>query len=145
VLAGAVLINCRRGVAATERLSCRGPNGLYHRSSAPAPSHPFLDIRSDKKLEQELGVRLFNRGRNRLTLTGSGKLFLENVSPAMEKLRRAETMVKDTTGPLTGNIVIASVYDIKQYYLPMLASFAKSHKDINLTISRGITPRSCRF
>ena len=87
-----------------------------------------------KKLEQELGVRLFNRGRNRLTLTASGKLFLENVSPAMENLRRAETMVKDTAGPLTGNIVIASVYDIKQYYLPMLASFAKSYKDINLTI-----------
>ena len=87
-----------------------------------------------KKLEQELGVRLFNRGRKRLTLTGSGELFLENVFPAMENLRRAEAMVKDTAGPLTGNIVIASVYDIKQYYLPMLATFAKKHKDVNLTI-----------
>jgi len=87
-----------------------------------------------KKLEQELGVRLFNRGRKRLTLTESGKLFLDNVVPAMENLRRAETMVKDTAGPLTGNIVIASVYDIKQYYLPMLAAFAKAYKDVNLTI-----------
>jgi DNA-binding transcriptional LysR family regulator len=81
-----------------------------------------------KKLEQELGVRLFNRGRKRLTLTGSGELFLENVFPAMENLRRAQAMVKDTAGPLTGNIVIASVYDIKQYYLPMLATFAKNTK-----------------
>jgi DNA-binding transcriptional LysR family regulator len=87
-----------------------------------------------KKLEQELGVRLFNRGRKRLTLTESGKLFLDNVVPAMENLRRAETMVKDMAGPLTGNIVIASVYDIKQYYLPMLAAFAKTYKDVNLTI-----------
>ena len=77
---------------------------------------------------------MFNRGRKRLTLTDSGKLFLDNVVPAMENLRRAETMVKDTAGPLTGNIVIASVYDIKQYYLPMLATFAKSYKDVNLTI-----------
>ena len=87
-----------------------------------------------KKLEQELGVRLFNRGKKRLTLTGSGKLFLENIVPGMENLRRAETVVKDTAGPLTGDIAIASVYDIKQFYLPLLASFAKNHKDINLTI-----------
>ncbi len=87
-----------------------------------------------KKLEQELGVRLFNRGKKRLTLTGSGKLFLENIFPAIEKLHQAEAMVKDTAGPLTGTIVIASVYDIKQYYLPLLASFAKTYKDINLTI-----------
>lgn len=87
-----------------------------------------------KKLEQELRVRLFNRGRKRVTLTESGKLFLENVVPAMENLRRAEAVVKDTAGPLTGDIVIAAVYDIKQYYLPLLASFAKNHKEINLTI-----------
>ena len=87
-----------------------------------------------KKLEQELGVRLFNRGKKRLTLTGSGKLFLENIFPAIEKLHQAEAMVKDTAGPLTGTIVIASVYVIKQYYLPLLASFAKTYKDINLTI-----------
>lgn len=90
-----------------------------------------------KKLEQELGVRLFNRGKKRLTLTTSGKLFLENVVPAMENLRRAQTMVKDSAGPLTGDIVIASIYDIKQYYLPMLAGFAKNHKEINLTILTG--------
>src|SRR5215470_4439208 len=90
-----------------------------------------------KKLEQELGVRLFNRGPRRLTLTTSGKLFLENVVPAMENLRRAQTMVKDSAGPLTGDIVIASIYDIKQYYLPMLARFAKDHKEINLTILTG--------
>jgi DNA-binding transcriptional LysR family regulator len=87
-----------------------------------------------KKLEHELGVRLFDRGRKRLALTESGKLFLENVFPAMESLRRAEAIVKDTADSLTGDIVIASVYDVKQYYLPMLASFAKNHKDINLTI-----------
>ncbi|HUK39938.1 MAG TPA: LysR family transcriptional regulator [Candidatus Acidoferrales bacterium] len=90
-----------------------------------------------KKLEQELGVRLFNRGRKQLTLTTSGKLFLENVAPAIENLRRAETLVKDNAGPVTGDIVIAAIYDIKQYYLPMLASFAKNHKQINLTILTG--------
>ena len=77
---------------------------------------------------------MFNRGRKRLTLTDSGKLFLDNVVPATENLRRAKTLVKDTAGPLTGNIVIASAYDIKQYYLPMLAAFAKSYKDVNLKI-----------
>lgn len=90
-----------------------------------------------KKLEQELGVRLFDRGKNRLTLTASGKLFLEKVVPAMDNLRQAEAMVKDTAGPVAGDIVIASIYDIKQYYLPMLARFAKTHKDINLTILTG--------
>jgi DNA-binding transcriptional LysR family regulator len=55
----------------------------------------------------------------------------------MESLRHAEVMVKDTTGELTGNIVIASVYDIKQYYLPLLADFAKTYKEVNLTILTG--------
>ena len=55
----------------------------------------------------------------------------------MESLRHAEVMVKDTAGVLTGNIVIASVYDIKQYYLPLLADFAKTYKEVNLTILTG--------
>ncbi|MGH7826593.1 MAG: LysR family transcriptional regulator substrate-binding protein [Candidatus Binatia bacterium] len=54
--------------------------------------------------------------------------------PAMESLHRAEVMVKDTAGELTGSIVIVSVYDIKQYYLPLLADFAKTHGRVNLTI-----------
>jgi DNA-binding transcriptional LysR family regulator len=87
-----------------------------------------------KKLEQKLGVPLFDRARKRVTLTGSGQLFLESILPAMEHLHRAEAIVKDTTGELTGNIVIASVYDVKQYYLPFLASFAKTNKSVNLTI-----------
>jgi DNA-binding transcriptional LysR family regulator len=87
-----------------------------------------------KKLEQQLGVRLFDRAKKGLILTGSGKILLEIVVPAMESLRRAEVMVKDTAGELTGNIVIATVYDIKQYYLPLLAGFAKTHKKVNLTM-----------
>ncbi|HWO40889.1 MAG TPA: LysR family transcriptional regulator, partial [Candidatus Eisenbacteria bacterium] len=87
-----------------------------------------------KKLEQELGVRLFDRTRSGLMLTGSGKLFLEIALPAIESLERAEVIVKDTTGELVGNIVIATVYDVKQYYLPALANFAKTHRKVNLTI-----------
>lgn len=85
-------------------------------------------------MEQELGVRLFDRARKGLILTGSGKLFHEIVLPAMESLRHAEVIVKDTTGELTGDIIIATVYDTKQYYLPLLADFAKTYKRVNLTI-----------
>ena len=87
-----------------------------------------------KKLEQELGVRLFDRAKKGLILTGSGKLLREIVLPAMESLRHAEVIVKDTAGELAGNIVIATVYDIEQYYLPVLADFAKTYRRINLTI-----------
>jgi DNA-binding transcriptional LysR family regulator len=87
-----------------------------------------------KKLEQELGVRLFDRAKKGLILTGSGKLFLEIVLPAMESLHHAEVILKDTAGELTGNIIIATVYDIKQYYLPLLADFAKTYKRVNLSI-----------
>jgi DNA-binding transcriptional LysR family regulator len=95
------------------------------------PSSVSIQI---KKLEQELGVRLFDRAKKGLILTGSGKILREIVLPAMESLRRAEVTVKDTAGELTGNIVIACVYDVKQYYLPLLADFAKTHKEVNLTI-----------
>ena len=87
-----------------------------------------------KKLEQELGVRLFDRAKKGLILTGSGKQLLELVLPAMESLRRAEIIVRDAAGELTGNITIATVYDIKQYYLPLLADFAKTHKKVSLSI-----------
>ncbi|HEX9446093.1 MAG TPA: LysR family transcriptional regulator, partial [Candidatus Binatia bacterium] len=98
------------------------------------PSSVSIQI---KKLEQELGVRLFDRAKKGLILTGSGKILLEIVLPAMESLRRAEAMVKDTAGEIAGSIVIACVYDVKQYYLPLLADFAKSHKKVNLTILTG--------
>jgi DNA-binding transcriptional LysR family regulator len=87
-----------------------------------------------KKLEQELGVRLFDRARSGLMLTGSGKLLLEIALPAMENLQRAKVMVKDTAAELAGSIVIVTVYDIKQYYLPLLANFAKAHRNVKLTI-----------
>jgi len=96
-----------------------------------------------KKLEQELGVRLFDRAKKGLILTGSGKLFLEIVLPAMESLHRAEVTVKDTAGELTGNIIIATVYDIKQYYLPLLADFAKTYKRVNLSILRDCPRHLC--
>jgi DNA-binding transcriptional LysR family regulator len=98
----------------------------------PYPSSISVQI---KKLEQELGVRLFNRGRKRLTLTESGKLFLDNVVPAMENLRRAKTMVKDTAGPLTRqHSCRLSLRYQTILFADAGAAFAKIYKDVNLTI-----------
>ena len=79
-------------------------------------SQPSLS-RSIDSLEQELGVVLFERAGRGISLTGSGRLFLEYTNRILAECEIAVYKMKElsTTG---GRIDIGYVFPLANYYIP---------------------------
>ena len=57
-----------------------------------------------KRLEKELGVKLFLRGANRITLSDEGKVFYEGVKRALVALDSAKASLEDLSAEANGEI-----------------------------------------
>lgn len=81
--------------------------------SQPSLSH------SISSLEDELGVKFFQRSGRNVTLTKYGKIFLEKVDSILFELHLAEKQMKRLSGNC-GNIDIAYVSPLSYRYIPKL-------------------------
>lgn len=59
-----------------------------------------------KRLESELGVSLFNRTSNKITLTEQGRVFYEGISRALSEISRVKNEIQADGGTLFGEIKI---------------------------------------
>lgn len=71
-----------------------------------------------KKLEDELGARLFERSRRGVRLTAAGKLFLPRAMAALETLAEGAMELKRESGEVAGKIVVGAIPTIGPYLLP---------------------------
>ncbi|HXG53162.1 MAG TPA: LysR family transcriptional regulator [candidate division Zixibacteria bacterium] len=78
-----------------------------------------------KRLERELGVKLFERKPNRLLLTGRGRVFSDRLSRIMDDLDAAVAAVRDGREDVPTDIEIAAGSDTAFFLGPHLAQFAK--------------------
>jgi LysR family glycine cleavage system transcriptional activator len=87
-----------------------------------------------KALEGELGVRLFNRERQRLTITPAGRDYLIVVRDALDRIALGtERLVqRQTTGALT---VSTSPDFAAKWLVHRLGRFAEAHPAIDLRVS----------
>lgn len=98
-------------VAVAERSSFRqAANDLFI-------SQPALSRRIDK-LEEALGVKLFERTTRRVQLTNVGQLFLVNVRDALNGLEDAVLGVADLAAHRTGTVTLACVPSAVWHFLP---------------------------
>lgn len=89
-----------------------------------------------QKLEQQLGARLFVRGRKGVTLTQEGQMLFQHALSALqlldageEKLRRVQTL-KD------GQLRLGAADTItKEFLLPYLSAFRQLHPGIQLQVT----------
>ncbi len=72
------------------------------------------------KLEDELGVPLFEREGRKVHLTKYGRDFCGYASQALDCLEQGKALAKEQSGTHTGNIDIGTVYTIQDSYLPAL-------------------------
>ncbi|MGL5078384.1 MAG: LysR family transcriptional regulator, partial [Waterburya sp.] len=92
---------------------------------------PSAVSRAISGLEQELGVRLFQRTTRKLSLTEAGMTYYQRLEPLMEEMQRAIDVVKEVSGKPQGAIrITASVSFGLKCIVPLLAAFEAMYPDL---------------
>jgi DNA-binding transcriptional LysR family regulator len=108
----------------------------FARAAEDLKISPTAVSKSIKGLEEQLGVRLFNRNTRSTALTEAGAKLLTNLKPALEQIRLAvESATSDTDRP-AGLLRLNCPYVAYATLIePHLQGFLSDHPEINLEIS----------
>ena len=91
-----------------------------------------------RRLEQEIGRRLFVRDTHSLAMTPDGEAMLAHASVILQALIRAESQFRAPR--LKGRVRLGSSDDVALGPLPtVLAAFRNAHPDVELEITIGMT------
>lgn len=82
-------------------------------------SQPTLSV-AVKKLEEELGVQLFERGPGEVTVTPAGIRVVEQAQRALEESEKVKAVAKATADPLDGALKLGAIFTVGPYLLPKL-------------------------
>lgn len=82
-------------------------------------SQPTLSV-AVKKLEEELGVQIFERGTSEITVTPAGNRVIEQAQRTLEEAEKIRGIAKVTGDPLEGALKLGAIFTIAPYLLPQL-------------------------
>jgi len=82
-------------------------------------SQPTLSV-AVKKLEEELGVTLFERGPGEVSVTPAGQKIVEQAQRVLEEATRVREIAAAGRDPLVGPLRLGAIYTIGPYLLPKL-------------------------
>jgi len=102
-------------------------------------SQPTLSV-AVRKLEDELGVTLFERNRNEVAPTPIGLRVLAQARVVLEEARVITQIAQDGKDPLRGPLRLGAIYTIGPYLLPrLIAPLAQRAPDMPLIIEENYT------
>ncbi len=84
-------------------------------------SQPTLSI-AIKKLEEELGISLFERSRHRVNATPIGERFIEQAKTVLQETRNLSSLAELGKDPLGAMLSVGAIYTIGPYLFPRLVS-----------------------
>ncbi len=88
-----------------------------------------------QKLEDDLGVKLFDRLGRSIRLTEGGRAFIPRARAILEQLDAARSSAADKNADLRGNVTVGVIPTVAPYLMPAYtASFAKKFPDAKLRI-----------
>ncbi len=88
-----------------------------------------------KKLEEEIGIQLFDRSSHPLKPTRMGEQFIQRSRQILRDVEQLKNFVNEDRNDLSGEFKIAVIPTLSPYLLPLFVSdFATSHPDIKLQI-----------
>ncbi|MDT4826769.1 LysR family transcriptional regulator [Variovorax boronicumulans] len=94
-----------------------------------------------KRLEAQLGARLFERSTRAMRLTPQGQTLLDYAVRAFELLDEGESLVTADRGELVGTLRVASPSDLtRSTLLPWFDEFLALHPGVQLSLSVGDRP-----
>ncbi len=82
-------------------------------------SQPTLSV-AVRKLEEELGVQIFERGPADVTITPAGGRVIEQAQRALEETEKVRLIAKSSADPLEGTLRLGAIFTIAPYLLPRL-------------------------
>ena len=104
-------------------------------------SQPTLSV-AVKKLEEELGVTLFERGPGEVSVTPAGQGIVEQAQRVLEEAARIKEIAAAGRDPLAGPLRLGAIYTIGPYLLPKLIPILrKSAPAMQLLIQENFTHR----
>src|SRR5208282_5576683 len=93
-----------------------------------------------RKLEDELGARLFDRLGRTVRLTELGQAFLPGARAVLRDLEAARTEVVEHKSAIAGAVSVGVIPTIAPYFLPpVLASFSRKYPQLRVTVMEEIT------
>ena len=100
-----------------------------------------------KALENELGVRLFDRTAGRISLTGQGVVLLGYANKMANPVSQAERDLGTGDGRVSGELSLGVSTTIARYVLPrLLGAFLDGHPNVQFSLHSGQhRPRLCSF
>ncbi|HYH33306.1 MAG TPA: LysR family transcriptional regulator [Pseudonocardia sp.] len=90
-------------------------------------AQPTLSIQI-RKLEQDVGTKLFERLARRVQLTAAGEAFLEHAERALAEVERGRERVEEVVGLRHGRVAVGVLPSVGAHLLPaVLAAFRAEH------------------
>ncbi len=97
-------------------------------------SQPALSYQI-KRLENELGARLFDRTSRKVSLTVDGRTFLPLAQMVLLKVEEAAGVMEDRLGVMTGSVRLGCIPSAAAYIVPsILASFTRNFPGVAVSL-----------
>lgn len=82
-------------------------------------SQPSLSAQI-KKVEDELGVRIFDRTKRSVKLSLYGQSFMVHARKVMEEVERIKKEARQQTDPFTGTLAVGAIATVAPYFFPRI-------------------------
>ncbi len=97
-------------------------------------SQPTLSMQI-QKLEDDLGVTLFDRSKRPVEPTAIGLKIVEQAQTVLQEVLRIEELIKAERGEISGEFILGIIPTLAPYLLPLfLENFTKKYPRVNLIV-----------
>lgn len=102
-------------------------------------SQPALSI-AIQKLEDELGIQIFERSKTEIAVTNIGNLVIEQAQRVLEEADKVKVLARSGNNPLVGPIRLGVIFTVGPYLLPkIIPTLRKLAPEMPLDIEEGLT------
>ncbi|MGJ8611456.1 MAG: LysR substrate-binding domain-containing protein, partial [Octadecabacter sp.] len=117
-------------------------HGHFGRAAdASGISQPALSMQI-KEMEDDLGVKLFERAARQVRLTRFGEDFAPRVRDILRAMDEVEDLARVATNSLSGRLRIGVIPTIAPYLLPsLIGQLTLAHPTLDIHIRETLTPR----
>jgi len=102
-------------------------------------SQPALSL-AIQKLEEELSVQIFERGKNDISITPIGMQIIEHAQRTLEEAEHIREIARQGKDQLTGTLRVGIIYSVGPYLLPgLVPALKKLAPEMPLEVEENIT------